>query len=159
MGKNGGQNHKLNFPDDDTEVFPENTKTSKFIGVSYDTLKERWIAQRRSKNAMKMVYNGRYESEETAAHASDTLARKLMKNGEQNHKLNFPDDDTEVYPQKKRTSSAYIGVSYIGSYKTWNVQRCSKTENKMVCNGSYKAEKTAAHASDALARKLMVNGE
>ena len=46
-----------------------------------------------------MICNGRYESEETAAHASDTLARKLMTNGEQGHKLNFPNDDTEVFPE------------------------------------------------------------
>merc|ERR1712098_785279 len=134
-------------------------KKSVYFGVTFDGNTSNWKAQRRSKSENKILYNGHYDDEETAAHASDTLARKLMKNGEQNHKLNFPDDDTEVYPQKKRTSSAYIGVSYIGSYKTWNVQRCSKAENKMVCNGSYKAEKTAAHASDALARKLMVNGE
>jgi len=30
------------------------------------------------------------------------LARKLMKNGEQNHKLNFPGDHTEVYPEEKK---------------------------------------------------------
>ena len=46
-----------------------------------------------------MSYNGRYDNEETAAHASDTLARKLMSNGEQGHKLNFPDDDTKVFPE------------------------------------------------------------
>ena len=47
-----------------------------------------------------MLFNGYYDDEETAARASDTLARKLMKSGEQNHKLNFPEDDTEVYPQE-----------------------------------------------------------
>ena len=47
-----------------------------------------------------MLCNGTYENEETAANASDTLARKLMKTGEQNHKLNFPEDETEVYPEK-----------------------------------------------------------
>ena len=48
-----------------------------------------------------MVYNGTiYKDEETAARASDTLARKLMANGEQNHRLNFPDNNTEVYPKK-----------------------------------------------------------
>ena len=45
-----------------------------------------------------MLYNGSYDNEETAARASDTLARKLMANGEQAHKLNFPDDDTDVFP-------------------------------------------------------------
>ena len=44
-----------------------------------------------------MIHNGNshYTAEE-AAHASDTLARKLMENGEQGHTLNFPDDETEV---------------------------------------------------------------
>ena len=48
-----------------------------------------------------MVSNGcNYENEETAAHASDTLARKLMENGEKALKLNFPDDYTEVHRGK-----------------------------------------------------------
>ena len=44
-----------------------------------------------------MLYNGCYDDEKTAAHASDTLARQLMENGEQGHKLNFPDEYTEVH--------------------------------------------------------------
>ena len=47
-----------------------------------------------------MLFNGYYDDEKTAARASDTLARKLMKSGEQTLKLNFPEDDTEVYPEK-----------------------------------------------------------
>ena len=64
----------------------------------FDGNTSKWRVQRWSKN--KLFYNGHYDDEETAAHASDTLARKLMKNGEQNHKLNFPEDDAEVYPQE-----------------------------------------------------------
>ena len=52
----------------------------------------KWIAQRRSKHENKQVYNGYYDDEETAAHASDALARKLMENAEDGHKLNFPDN-------------------------------------------------------------------
>ena len=48
----------------------------------------------------KSVSNGYYSDEDTSAHASDTLARKLMRNGEQGHKLNFPDDYIEVYPKE-----------------------------------------------------------
>ena len=59
----------------------------------------KWYAYRRSKNEKKTVYNGSFTDEETAAHASDTLARKLIANGETHHKLNFPDDDTEVYAE------------------------------------------------------------
>jgi len=55
---------------------------------------------RHSKLEKKDVYNGVYENEERAAHASDTLARILIANGEQGHKLNFPDDNTEVFPEK-----------------------------------------------------------
>ena len=43
-----------------------------------------------------MICNGRYDNEKTAAHASDTLARNLLANGEKGHRLNFPDDDTDV---------------------------------------------------------------
>merc|ERR1712096_220658 len=108
-----------------------------------------------SKNEKKNIYNGYYKDEETAAHASDTLARKLMANGEQNHKLNFPDDDTEVNPETKQTSSRYIGVTYIQTQERWQVGRHSKNENKNCYNGYYEDEETAAHASDTLARKLI----
>merc|ERR1712098_269366 len=101
--ENGEQKLKLNFPDDHTEVYSEEKKI-KFIGVNYDKAKSKWKVQRRNKNEYNMDYNGYYDDEETAAHASDTLARKLVENGEQNHKLNFPDDNTEVYAtnQKKK---------------------------------------------------------
>merc|ERR1712098_995892 len=59
-------------------------KSSKFIGVTYHKKISKWLVQRKSKNENKNVYNGCYDDEETAAHASDTLARKIMKNGEQN---------------------------------------------------------------------------
>merc|ERR1712098_961698 len=78
---------------------------SKFIGVSYRKEISKWQVKRWSKTEKKTVHNGCYDDEETAAHASDTLARQLMENGEQKLKLNFPEDHTEVYSaenQKKR---------------------------------------------------------
>merc|ERR1712098_498213 len=110
MGEKGEQNHKLNFPDDDTDVFPEEKKetSSEYIGVSYRKNRSKWFAQRHSKHKNKILTNGCYDNEETAAHASDTLARNLMGKGEQGHKLNFPDDDTDVFPERptkrKRTN-------------------------------------------------------
>merc|ERR1712098_287058 len=95
------------------------------------------------------------------AHASDTVARKLIKNGEQNHKLNFPDNGTVIIKSKsfeKATSSQYIGVSYNESKSAWRAYRWRKNEKKMVYNGFYKDEETAAHASDTLAREFMANG-
>merc|ERR1712098_38670 len=104
---------------------------------------------------------GHYDDEETAARASDTLARKLMKNGEQTLKLNFPEDDTEVYQEKKKTSSKFIGVikSFNKKESNWRAERWSKSENKTLFNGHHDDEETAAHASDTLARKLMKSGE
>merc|ERR1712098_51504 len=129
--KNGEQNHKLNFPEDDTEVYQEKKNTSsKFIGVSFNKKGSNWRVERRSKSENKMLFNGRYDDEETAAHASDTLARKLMKNGEQTLKLNFPEDDTDVCPGEKKTSSKFIGVSFSKEKSNWEVQRWSKSENK-----------------------------
>ena len=108
---NGEKSHKLNFPDDLTEVYPEVTIKTKFIskrceflfeqknnyiGVSYHENNARWQVYRHSKDEKRNIYNGTYKDEETAAHASDTLARKLMANGEKGHKLNFPDNHTEV---------------------------------------------------------------
>jgi hypothetical protein len=126
------------------EEYSKLHKKSKYIGVSYDKMTSKWRAQRRSKYQKKLfLYNGLHRDEETAAHASDTLARKLMGKGEQGHILNFPDDYTEVYPEKHK-SSKYIGVSYYGN--KWYVQRWSKNENKVVYNGVYENEKKAAHA-------------
>ena len=73
--------------------------TSAFRGVCYNKKNGVWSAQRRSKFFNKMVYNGTYKDEEKAAHASDTLARSLIANGEQKHKLNFPEDHTVVQPE------------------------------------------------------------
>ena len=68
--------------------------------MSYDARKSKWQVKRHSKHEKKILYNGWYGDEETAAHASDTLGNKFMANGEQNHKLNFPDDETEVFPEE-----------------------------------------------------------
>merc|ERR1712096_436340 len=77
---------------EEDEYAKENKKTSNYLGVSYDKTSARWFACRRSKNEKKTVYNGTYRDEETAAHASDTLARKLIATGEKGHKLNFSGD-------------------------------------------------------------------
>merc|ERR1712098_264253 len=92
---NGKQNLKLNFPDENAEVLPEKTASSKYFGVSYHEKYKSWIAQRYSKSERKIINNKTYRDEETAARASDILARKLIAIGEQNHKLNFPDDVAE----------------------------------------------------------------
>merc|ERR1712098_780204 len=97
--------------------------------------------------------NGYYKDEETAARASDTLARELMANGEQNHKLNFLGDSTEVYARERETSSKYFGIYYNEKLKRWIAQKWSKKEKKTLTNGYYKDEKTAARASDTLVRK------
>merc|ERR1712098_857224 len=133
---------------------------SQFIGVSYDINSAKWRVQRHSRLEKKKLNNGSYENEETAARASDTLARKFMANGEQAHILNFPDDDVEVFPEEKKgPQSQFIGVIYDINTTKWRVQRRSKLEKKIICNGRYENEETAARASDTLARKLMANGE
>merc|ERR1712098_460998 len=86
---------------EEDEYAKEKEPSSQFIGVSYDMNTTKWRVQRHSRLEKKRLNNGSYENEETAARASDTLARKLMANGEQAHKLNFPNDDTEVFPDEK----------------------------------------------------------
>merc|ERR1712098_338004 len=86
--------------------------TSKYIGTIYKESRSKWEAQRWSKNEKKLAYSGYYRDEESAARASDTLARKLIANGEKGHMLNFPDNDTEEYTDEETTSSIYIGVNY-----------------------------------------------
>jgi len=135
-------------------------ETSQYIGVCYVVNTSKYRAYRRSKYERKTVYNGYYDNEELAAHASDTLARKLTANGEQGHKLNFPNDDSEVFQEKKTFSSQFVGVVYkINIISKWQAKRHSKHEKKDVYSGSYDNEATAARASDTLARKLIAKGE
>merc|ERR1712098_362429 len=99
---NGEIGHKLNFPDDDIEMYAKR-KSSDYIGVTFNKKDETWRACRWSKNEHKSVNNGAsYKNEETAAHASDTLARKFIANGEKGHKLNFPDDNAENQKNKRK---------------------------------------------------------
>merc|ERR1712034_291799 len=86
-----------------TEVRAEKTNTSKYIGVFYNNKISKWRASRYSKNEKKIMYIGDYKDEDIAAHASDTLARKLIANDKQKLKLNFPDDETEVRPKPRNT--------------------------------------------------------
>ena len=62
--------------------------------------RSKWKVERWSKKENKPLFNGRYDNEKTAARASDVLAKKLMKSGEQTLKLNFPDDHNEVHAEK-----------------------------------------------------------
>jgi len=118
----------------------------------------RWRACRWSKKKNRIFYGGCYKNEETAAHASDTLARKLIANGEKGHKLNFPDDYIEVYPEEIERPN-YMGVYFHEKQIRWSAKRWSKHEKKYVHNRTYTDEETAAHASDTLAKKLIANGE
>merc|ERR1712098_584931 len=157
---NGEEGHKLNFPNDETEVFPEKKKfSSQFVGVVYNINTSKWQASRYSKHEKKDTYNGSYDNEKRAARASDTLARKLIINGEEGHKLNFPNDETEVFPELKTKSSQYIGVSYYMNTSKWRAHRRSKNEKTVLYNGYYDNEERAARASDASARKLITIGE
>jgi hypothetical protein len=123
-----------------------------------NSINSKWCVSRRSRNEHKVIHNGSYKNEETAAHASYTLARKLMQNGEQNHKLNFPYDDIDVFPEK-RSSSKYFGVSYNRVIEKWSANRWSKCDKRLICNGYYDTEETAARASDTLGKKLIEIGE
>merc|ERR1712098_677328 len=126
---------RLNFPEDDTEVHLEKTASSKFIGVTYKKNLAKWEVQRKSKNEKKKIYHGIYKDEKIAAHASDTLARNLIANGE-HHRLNFPEDETEVHPKTDRDN--YIGVSYNKKQERWRAVRWSKNEKQSVFKGYYK---------------------
>merc|ERR1712098_1029367 len=106
-----------------------------YIGVYYDVKRSKWQAKRQSKHSKRLLYNGSHKNEETAAQASDTLARKLMANGE-HHKLNFLDDGTQVFPEKT-FSSQYIGVCYDVNKSKWVAQRYSRHEKRLLYNGCH----------------------
>merc|ERR1712098_438696 len=107
---NGEKGHKINFPDDDIGVFSK--KKTNYIGVGYNKRGKKWRAQRYSKNEHKQIFNGCYKDEETAAHASDTLARKLIATGDKGHKLNFPDDTENQTNKRKRPKDFQTSQSY-----------------------------------------------
>merc|ERR1712098_244761 len=86
-------------------------KTSIYIGVSYNKKDRVWSVSRRSNKENKLVHNGTYKNEETAAHASDTLARELMVNGKQNLKLNFPNEAYNQKNKRKRSDRENLGHS------------------------------------------------
>jgi len=145
-----GESHFLNF-----------APSSNYIGVTYNKKYGKWEAQRWNQDTQWTNKNGAYADEETAAHASDTLARILMGTGRQKHRLNFPNDLIDVYPNvtKKLKSSSFLGVYYRKESARWVACRLSKKVKKMMSYGTYKDEETAARASDALAIKLVQNGE
>merc|ERR1712098_16781 len=92
---------KVNFPNDESGVYPkEKTTSSKYFGVTFNKKISKWKVQRWSKHENKIFNNGYFENEEIAAHASDTLARQLVKKGEQGHKINFDDDDIQARPEE-----------------------------------------------------------
>jgi len=159
---NGEKEHKLNFPNDETELWAEKEPSSKYVGVSLEKSTSKWKVWRRSKVQGKNVFGGSFNRDEEikAAHASDTLARALNESGEIEYKLNFPNDETEVWAEKE-TSSKYLGVSWGKRKSKWRVCRWSKIQGKMVYNGSFNRgeEIKAARASDVLGVELMNNGE
>jgi hypothetical protein len=101
----------VKIEEDEHAKIHKKEKSSKYIGVTFNVKARKWYVKRQSKHEKKVIDNGCYENEETAARASDNLARKLMENSKQKLKLNFPDDNIEVYQEKSKTSK-YIGVSY-----------------------------------------------
>merc|ERR1712098_865479 len=58
------------------------------------------------------------------------------------------EEDEYAKINKKESSSEYIGVSYREDRSKWYAQRHSKHDKKILWNGSYGDEKTAAQASD-----------
>jgi hypothetical protein len=73
---------------------------------------KRWGAQRLSKTEKTLLSNGTYRNEEAAAHASDTLARQLIENGEQGHRLNFPDTEVDLEEQQKNKRKRSFDILY-----------------------------------------------
>jgi hypothetical protein len=133
----GEQGHKLNFSeeaDEDLHFEP--------IGVAYDTNREKWRAYRWSSKERKKIEHGWYSDEETAAHASDYLARKLIADGSQGHELNFPDTNETFVPYIK--AQAMFPDDYAEVYP-------EKPDDY------FKDAKTEALASDTLAKQLLKN--
>lgn len=55
---------------------------------------------------------GSYSNEEAAAHASETLAKTLMANGERGHKLNFTEESERNEAAKRQSSDDHVPYSF-----------------------------------------------
>jgi len=128
---NGEKNHKFNFPDDDAEVYPEQKiASSMHIGMC--------------KTENKMVYNGCCKDEEAVALVSDTLARNLIVNGEQNHKLNFPNSDNEKYQQRnKRKRLDHEELGFWDILKTNDVSTLKAIKKSANADSVYVSKRTS----------------
>ena len=91
--------------------FEKKCITSNYFGVFHNEKRKPWVARRWSKTEKNKFYNGYYSDEKIAAQASDTLARNLMANGEQNLNLNFPNGRTEVYRDKVTEVQTHTSLS------------------------------------------------
>lgn len=87
-----------------------------------------------------------YSVEQEAARASDTLAMSLLSKGEQDHTLNFSEEEDEDVHFKG------IGVAYYPNREKWRAYRWRSSDKKKIEHGWYKDKETAAHASDNLVR-------
>jgi hypothetical protein len=111
-----------------------NLGNSKYFGVTYNPRKAIWNAKRWNKGEKKWAHHGSFKSQETAAHASDVLARTLLVGDKelgrfrQNHQLNFPDENTEILFFSENTEPApeeYFGVRWNGRNSKWSAYRWS----------------------------------
>ena len=148
----------LNFPDDLStapDVYVPKKKrvaSSRFRGVSWNTMRQKWEAK--ISIAGKSKHIGSYVDETEAARAYDATVRAQSLD----YPLNFPDDLSTaptghgVYvPKKKRVaSSRFRGVSWDKSSQKWNATVSIAGKQKTV--GRYDDETEAARAVDATIR-------
>lgn len=123
---------------------------SKYRGVTKTKgARSRWTAYI-TLPGKKQEYLGSFESEEVAARAYDTAARKYL--GEK-AKLNFPDENIEVVKKKRqntdRPPSGYWGISWHESRSRWQVR--ITRNGKDIYVGRFLDLESAARAQDSAA--------
>ena len=94
---------------------PKKRKTSRFIGVSWDAARGKWMAQ--VKEGKRQTFIGYYDDEEQAALAYNAYVRR---HGLEN-KINPVDTNGKLLPKKKRTSR-FWGVSWVARRGKWLVR-------------------------------------
>ncbi|KAG1659226.1 hypothetical protein FOA52_008995 [Chlamydomonas sp. UWO 241] len=127
------------------------SKSSQFVGVSWNRASSTWEARLRSARTKKKTHIGTYAEEHDAARAYDHAA--VVENGPL-AKRNFPDEVitepplSTVEARVGRKASNYLGVSWDKKARAWAVHRWDAGSQCQRYLGCYASEEDAARAYD-----------
>ncbi|KAG1674310.1 hypothetical protein FOA52_013499 [Chlamydomonas sp. UWO 241] len=137
---------------------PRESKSSPFIGVSFEKARSAWVAQLWDPQTKRQQHIGVYTSAEDAARAYDCAAVKLR--GPDTGR-NFAAELISEPPatlgskQMERKTSRFIGVLWMKARSAWIAQLYKTQTKSKQYIGIYVSEEDAARAYDCAAVKLL----